>query len=81
MLLTKNIIHGDGIDISRVIVRGNLGDVVTVLVNGTPHNIICDTQSIVDYSGILEISCDTPNLTIVITAGSETAIIYSVGAP
>lgn len=81
--ISKTIIRGDGIDYSTVYFRGVQDEQISYVVNGAAHQAAATIPTSIpgEYIAAVEISCDTPTLTIVITQGDETAIIYSVGAP
>lgn len=82
--LSKQIIYGDGIDAATVQFSAlSENQEISFSINGTPHTALADiptTWSQLWYARV-DITCDTPNQTIIVEQGTERAVIYSVGAP
>jgi len=84
MQISKSIICGDGQDVSKVRFPAlSQNQEIVYTINGAAQAVLATIPTTIPtlWYAEVEIACDTPNLTIVIAQGSETAIIYSVGAP
>jgi len=76
----KNIIAGDGVDHTDVYIDGEAGEEVSYLINGEQFTAVLEDLG---NSGreTLEITCDTPNTTIVVQCGESVVVIYAVEVP
>lgn len=74
---SQQIILADGIDMARVVVTGEPGATVDYTVNGEPFS------ETLNESGLetIELTCDTPNTTLLVQAGTARAVIYAVEVP
>ena len=83
MIITKQIIFGDGIDSATVWIRGTENEVVEFTVNAVAYTATADVKTGLEgeYLANVEITSDTPNLTIVVSHASESVVIYSIGLP
>lgn len=74
---SQQIILADGVDVARVTITGNPNDIVDYTINGEPVTTDLDGLGI----DVIELTCDTPNTTLVVQAGTAKAVVYAVEVP
>jgi hypothetical protein len=74
---SHQIILADGVDKAHVVVNGAPNGSAEITINAVPQTINFDGTG----SYALEMSCDTPNTTLLVQAGLARAVIYAVEVP
>lgn len=74
---SQQIILADGEDIAKVTFRGEPGAIVEYTVNGQAQSLTLDDTG----TDALELTCDTPNTTLLVQVGSARAVIFAVEVP
>lgn len=74
---SQQIILADGEDIAKVTFRGEPGATVDYTINGQAQSLTFDDTG----ADTLELTCDTPNTTLLVQSGTAKAVIYSVEVP
>lgn len=74
---SQQIILADDIDVAKITIRGEPGATIDYTVNNEPF------QTILDASGqdTIELTCDTPNTTLLVQSETAKAVIYAVEVP
>lgn len=75
VLQTKQIIFGNGLDSAEVYIDGEVGQTVNYTINGTSYSAILGS----DGRETIQITCETPTMSIIVECEGQKAIIYSVG--
>lgn len=74
---SQQIILADGLDLATVTFRGDPGATVNYTVNGQAQSLTLDDTGV----DVLELTCDTPNTTLLVQVGSARAVIFAVEVP
>lgn len=74
---SQQIILANGEDIAILTFRGEPGATVDYTVNGQAQSLTLDEAG----TDTLELSCDTPNTTLLVQVGSARAVIFAVEVP
>jgi hypothetical protein len=74
---SEQIILADGVDIALLTFRGTPGASVDYTVNGQAQSLTLDDSGM----DTLELTCDTPNTTLLVHAGSAHAVVFAVEVP
>lgn len=74
---SQQIILSDGNDIAKITITGEPGATVDYTVNGQAQTLVLGESGI----DTLELTCDTPNTTLLIQAGTAKAVIFAVEVP
>lgn len=73
----QQIIFADGEDVAMVRFSGEPGATVDYMVNGQGQSLTLDDSG----TDTLELTCDTPNTTLLVQAGTARAVIFAVEVP
>lgn len=77
----KQVIYGDGVDVARVELYGVANNPVTYTVNGVEYNdTLEDIGEGVGYL-LVEVTCDTPNMTIAVACEGQRVVLLAGGLP
>jgi len=74
---SQNIILADGQDLAVVTFRGEPGATVDYTINGQAQSLTLDESGM----DTLELTCDTPNTTLLVQVGSTRVVIFAVEVP
>lgn len=74
---SQQIILADGEDVATVTFLGEPNAIVVYTINGAAQSLTLDGSGM----DSLELTCDTPNTTLLVLAGSARAVIYAVEVP
>lgn len=74
---SQQIILADGEDIATVKFQGEPGAIVDYTINGQAQSLTLDDSG----TDALELTCDTPNTTLLVQAGTARAVIFAVEVP
>ncbi len=74
---SQQIILADGEDVATVTFSGEPGATVDYTVNGQVQSLTLDASG----TDTLELTCDTPNTTLLVQAGTARAVVYAVEVP
>lgn len=74
---SEQIILADGEDVAIVTITGGPSATVEITINGEPLSLVLDDSG----TDRLELTCDTPNTTLFVQAGTANAVIYAVEVP
>lgn len=74
---SQQIILADGEDIATVTFRGEPGAMVDYTINGAAQSLTLDGSGM----DTLELTCDTPNTTLLVQVDSARAVIFAVEVP
>lgn len=73
----QQIILADGEDIANVTFRGEPGATVEYTVNGQAQSLTLDDTG----TDVLELTCDTPNTTLLVQVGTARVVIFAIEVP
>lgn len=74
---SQQIILADGEDVAIVTISGEPGATVDYTINGQVQSLTLDDSGM----DMLELTCDTPNTTLLVQVGSARAVIFAVEVP
>ncbi len=74
---SQQIILADGEDLAIVTFRGEPSATVNYTINGAAQSLTLDGSGM----DTLELTCDTPNTTLLVQVGSARAVIFAVEVP
>lgn len=74
---SQQIILADGEDTAFVSFQGEPGATVDYTINGQAQSLTLDDTG----TDFLELTCDTPNTTLLVQAGTARAVIFAVEVP
>lgn len=74
---SQHIILADGEDFATVTFRGEPGVTVNYTVNGQAQSLTLDESGM----DTLELTCDTPNTTLLVQVGATRVVIFAVEVP
>ena len=74
---SQQIILADGVDVARVTITGEPSATIEYTINGSPFSTSLDGVG----QDVLELTCDTPNTTLLVVAGTARAVIFAVEVP
>lgn len=74
---SQQIILADGVDVATVTITGEPGALIDYTVNGEAQSLTLDGSG----TDALELTCDTPNTTLLVQAGNAKAVIFAVEVP
>lgn len=74
---SQQIILADGVDAAIITLQGAPGTSVEYTINDVPQATLLNSVG----ADTIELTCDTPNTTIVVQAGDARAVIYAVEVP